>query len=295
MNVLVAGGTGFVGKKLIAKLHEQGYKTYVLTRNANEKINDRNNTYIDYQYPVDKLPTIDYVINLAGESLFGYWTESKKKKILDSRIDTTNIIIDIMKQLPKKPQAFINGSAIGFYGPSNEIIFTEETKSPGTDFLAQVVVKWENEAAKATKLNIRTIFARFGVILGRKGALPYMSLPVKMFVGGKVGSGEQWTSWIHIDDVVAAILFSMVNQHIEGPLNITAPHPKRNKEFMKTLAEVLHRPYWLPAPTLAISALAGEMSQLVLDGQFVLPKKLQDYGFQFSHPLLEDALTAITK
>lgn len=289
----MTGGTGFVGENLTKSLHQQNHHTYILTRSPDKHLSTDYATYINYDYPAKQLPSIHAVINLAGESLFGYWSNKKKDAILNSRIEATNHVIDIIKQLPRKPDVFISGSAIGYYGSSEDIMFSEETTIPGRDFLADVVVKWETCAKQAEELGIRTVYTRFGVILGGKGALPYMSLPVKMFAGGKIGDGGQWVSWVHIKDVVRLIEFCIANRHIKGPINVTSPNPKRNKDLMKALAIVLKRPYWLPIPSPFIHAAIGEMSQLITKGQYVVPAKALDYKFEFSYPFLNEALREI--
>ncbi|SHG78756.1 TIGR01777 family oxidoreductase [Ornithinibacillus halophilus] len=293
MNFLITGGTGFVGRNLVHALHRKGHHTYILTRSPEKFEQESASTFIGYDYPVDQLPKIYGVINLAGESLFGYWTNQKKKKILSSRIDTTNHVIKMIKEMKQKPDVFISGSAVGFYGMSDERIFSEDTETPGDDFLADVVVKWEDAAKQAEELGIRTVFTRFGVILGREGALPLMSMPVKMFVGGKVGKGEQWMSWVHIEDAVQILVFSAFNKKISGPINVTSPNPKRNKDFIKVLAKALKRPNWLPAPAPMFRMATGQMSQLITSGQYVLPKKAENHGYEFEYPNLEDALKQI--
>lgn len=293
MNILITGGTGFVGKHLTKSLTLKGHHVYILTRSPEMHTNSSKITYLNYDVAIDQLPTIYAVINLAGDSLFGYWTQKKKRTILSSRITTTKKIVDLMKQMKVKPTVFISGSAIGFYGTSEEIIFTEKTTMAGDDFLASVVSKWENTAKEAELLGIRTIYARFGVILGDEGALPLMRLPVKLFAGGKIGNGEQWTSWVHIDDVVNLLLFCIVNHQIKGPINVTSPNPTRNKTLTKTLAKILRRPYWLPAPSLFIRLAIGEMSELITKGQYVLPQKSLDHNFNFLYPTIEAALKDI--
>ncbi|RLL40345.1 TIGR01777 family protein [Oceanobacillus piezotolerans] len=293
MNFLLTGGTGFVGKKVTEALHDNGHHTFIITRTPDKYENTEKTTYIDFNFPMEELPLIYGVINLAGESLFGYWTEKKKEAILSSRISITNKVIDTIKRLKEKPKVFINGSAVGFYGNSNELIFTEATKEAGSDFLADVVVKWEAAAKQAEELGIRTVYSRFGIILGHGGSLPLMSLPIKLFAGGKIGSGEQWLSWIHIDDVVRLMYFCLFHEDISGAVNFTAPKPKRNKEFMKTLAAALKRPYWLTTPSFVIQTVTGETGQLITKGQYVIPQKALDHQFQFSYPELKIALEQI--
>lgn len=293
MNVLITGGTGFVGENLTKAFHQNNHHTYVLTRSPDSSTNTAHSTFIGYDYPVEQLPRIHAIVNLAGESIFGYWTKRKKESILTSRIQITRKLIEMVQRMNEMPDVLVNGSAVGFYGISEDLIFTEKTNRSGNDFLAKVAVEWENMAKRMEKLGVRTVYTRFGVILGNGGALPFMRLPVKLFAGGKIGNGQQWLSWVHIRDVVRLIQFCIENESIEGPVNVTAPNPKRNKDFMKTMAGVLHRPYWLPAPSLIIAMAAGEMSQLITEGQYVLPQKALDLNFEFAYPELRGALENI--
>ncbi|WP_337017832.1 TIGR01777 family oxidoreductase [Oceanobacillus massiliensis] len=295
MNFIISGGTGFIGKYLSESLHRQGHHTYILTRSLSDKRNTTDTTYINYDYAADKLPSIEGVINLAGESLFGYWSQKKKEEIIKSRLEATNAIVTLIKNLKSKPSVFISGSAVGYYGYSEDLIFTEATTHPGKDFLAEVAVQWEEAAQHVEKMNIRTIYARFGIVLGQEGSFPLMSLPVKLFLGGKIGNGEQWMSWIHIKDAVGLIEYCLLNPQLSGPVNITAPNPKRNKDFMKIMSQMLNRPYWFPAPAAIVHAAIGEMGQLVTKGQFVLPQAALDQGFEFTFPKLKDALKDLTK
>jgi len=293
MHILITGGTGFIGKYLIEALVEKGYHIWVLTRSPEKYNNTQMVTYLSYHICVQDLPSIDAVINLAGESLFGYWTKRKKKRILSSRLQATHKVISLIKQMETKPNVFLTASAVGFYGTASDIVFTEKTTKHGDDFLAHVTVKWEEVASEAEKLGVRTVYTRFGIVLGKQGALPLMSLPIKGFVGGKIGSGHQYMSWVHIDDVVLLLIFCLFNKSINGPINITAPQPKRNRDFLQILASVLKRPYYLPVPSFLIRGVTGEMSTLILDGQYVIPKKAIDFGYEFKYDHLEKALKAI--
>mgnify|MGYP001232329332 CR=1 FL=1 len=294
LNVLITGGTGFIGNRFVQKLAEEKCHAYVLTRYPKQYKDTEYISYISYQYPLQRLPMIHAVVNLAGESLFGYWTQEKKEKILSSRLSITERLIQVMMQMDPKPKVFISGSAIGYYGTSDEKIFTERTTIPGNDFLASVTVKWENAAQTAEDLGIRTVYTRFGVVLDRhNGALPMMALPIKFFLGGKIGSGKQWVSWIHIDDCIELLWHIIQNDSVNGPINMTAPNPLTNNTFTKTLAKTLSRPNLVKAPAQFVTVVLGEMHQLITRGQYVYPKKAleNDYKFKFAH--LKDALANI--
>jgi uncharacterized protein len=246
--------------------------------------------------PIQELQDTDIFINLAGESInSGRWTEKRKAKIVNSRLESVHELLDIINKLDTKPKALINASAIGIYGTSFETIFTEKDNHGfGNDFLSKTVKQWEKEADKASQLGIRTVFCRFGIILDKQeGALPKIAFPYKSFIGGPIGNGRQWMSWIHIEDVVKGISFIIENEQIQGPINFTSPNPVTMTEFGKTLASVLHRPHWLPVPSSALRLLLGEMSTLVIDGQKVLPNKLLENGYQFTYSDLNLALENI--
>lgn len=296
MNVLMTGGTGFIGSRLANKLVEKQNHVFILTRQPSSHNNSKYITFINNQYPMQDLPTIDTVVNLAGESLFGYWTEKKKQNILASRLQVTENIIDIIRRLKSRPKVFLSGSAVGYYGNSENAIFTENSPHAENDFLADVTQKWEFAAMEAEALQIRTVFARFGVVLDKKqGALPMMALPVKLFIGGKIGKGMQWVSWIHIEDCINLLLFALENEAISGPLNITSPHPLRNREFTKTLAKTMKRPSFFTTPKVPLRILLGEMNQLITEGQYVYPQKAVDHQFDFKFPHLDDAFADIYK
>lgn len=292
MKIVIAGGTGFVGKALTTFFSAQQHDIWTLTRHPRPSSGRVH--YIEWEHAPSHVQEADVVINLAGVSLnSGRWTEEKKKAIVDSRISTTKKLVEMMKNTPQK--VFINASAVGFYGMSGNASFTESSPSIGHDFLSNTVKAWETEALKATQYNIRTVLTRFGIILGKdEGAFPKMLIPYRLFFGGTVGSGEQWVSWVHIEDVVRIMSFIIDHEEIKGPVNVTAPHPVTMKEFGQTIAKVINRPHWLPVPEFALKMLLGEMSVLILKGQRVLPKKLGEHHYTFSYDKLEGALKHLT-
>ncbi|MDF2037993.1 TIGR01777 family oxidoreductase [Cytobacillus oceanisediminis] len=296
MRIAIAGGTGFVGNTLVKKLLKKKHEIFILTRNKSDKQHSKNLNYVqwlnDDDSPEDVLEGIDVFINLAGESInSGRWTEERKKRILNSRITATKEVLRIIGRLEEKPYTLINASAVGYYGTSQAETFTEASRKSGTDFLAETVRRWEEEASKAEEFEVRTVFCRFGIILEKNdGALPRMAFPYKLFAGGTVGTGSQWVSWIHLDDAVNGILFCIDQEQLQGPVNFTSPYPVTMKEFGQILGEVLNRPHWMPAPGFALKIALGEMSTLVLEGQKVLPEKLQSFGFDFLYPDLKAAL-----
>ncbi|HGO9404197.1 TPA: TIGR01777 family oxidoreductase [Bacillus cereus] len=296
MKIAISGGTGFIGTYLSTFFIQKGHMVYILTRNKTTETSDPNLQYVQWTPNLQTFPlsSINVVINLAGESINSRWTKKQKKAIVNSRIQTTKGLIKQLQTLNIKPHTFINASAIGYYGTSETESFTEQHETPGDDFLANTVCSWEQEASKARSLGIRTVYARFGVVLSADGgALPKMLLPYQFYIGGTIGSGNQWLSWIHIDDVVRLIDFIIHKKEIDGPLNITAPEPIRMKEFGETIATIMKKPHWLPVPSFILHALLGEMSILVLEGQHVLPSKAIEHGYQYTFPTIDHALQNI--
>ncbi|TYR79228.1 TIGR01777 family protein [Priestia megaterium] len=296
MKIVIAGGTGFVGKELTAHFLKQKHDVYILTRDATQPSTDPHLHYIEWlknnSQPEKDVEGVDAFINLAGVSLSsGRWTTERKRAIINSRITSTKEIIRIMSKLQRKPSVYVNASAVGYYGTSTMDTFTETSPSISDDFLAETVKKWEEEASRARMLGIRTVFTRFGVILGQNGgALSKMVLPYQLFIGGNIGSGEQWLSWVHLQDVVRMIDFCIHQPSIDGPVNVTAPAPVRMKEFGKTIAAVLNRPHWLPVPSFGLKLLLGEMSMIILSGQRVIPEKFIQHNYKFTYTKVEDAL-----
>ncbi|SCM85067.1 MULTISPECIES: TIGR01777 family oxidoreductase [Bacillus cereus group] len=296
MKIAISGGSGFIGKYLSNFFIQKGYTVYILTRKKTAETSHTNLQYVQWTPDLQIFPlsSIDVVINLSGESINSRWTKKQKETILNSRIQTTKGLMKQLQALATKPHTFINASAIGYYGTSETESFTEQQETPGNDFLAETVFLWEQEASKARSLGIRTIYSRFGVVLGADGgALPKMLLPYQLYIGGTIGSGNQWLSWIHIDDVVRMIDFIIHKKEIDGPFNITAPTPIRMKEFGEIIATITRRPHWLPVPSFVLRALLGEMSILVLEGQHVLPNKAIEHGYRYTFPTVNHALQNI--
>ncbi|MBM6616468.1 TIGR01777 family oxidoreductase [Bacillus suaedaesalsae] len=300
MKIAIAGGTGFVGKALTKSLVQRGDEVLILTRNI-PSIKEEGVRYVKWlgesSTPEYDLNGVDAIINLAGESLnSGRWTEARKERIYNSRIHATREIVRIIGIMKNKPSTLINASAVGYYGISRTDTFTEEIAQHSQDFLGEVVWSWEEEARTVEQFGVRVVFSRFGVILGKdEGALPRIVLPYKLFAGGTVGSGKQWLSWIHVDDVVGMILFAITHDQITGPLNVVSPSPVTMKEFGKSVGKVLRKPHWLPVPGFALKLLLGEMSILVLEGQKVLPKVAEQHGYKFIYSTIDEALENILK
>lgn len=299
--VLITGATGFIGKALTNALLQVGYAVAVTTRNpgkAQRILGDQvevipwNAQSAEEIAPV--LEHTDVVVNLAGENLAGgKWSESMKSRIMQSRKEAGTALSEAFASARHKPRLFVQASAIGYYGFSETATFTENDL-PGNGFLADVSRAWEEATKPIEDLGIRRVLLRTGVVLGQGGALPKMALPVKFFAGAVPGSGRQWLSWIHIKDEVRAIYFLIEHQVASGAFNLTAPHPLQMKPFMRALARVLKRPLWFRVPAGLIKAVMGEMAEAtVLSGQKVLPQKLEEQGFTFLYPDLENALRDI--
>ncbi|UAC49832.1 TIGR01777 family oxidoreductase [Bacillus aquiflavi] len=295
MKIVIAGGSGFIGRKLTNILLSKGHEIVILTRK--DKKSSGNVSYVKWlekgTSPESELKNADALINLAGFSINdGRWNANHQKQIYDSRMAATDELFRIISLLDKKPSVLINASAIGIYPASKSAIYTEDSVETANNFLGKTVYDWENKAKQVEAQAIRAVFMRFGVVLGNEGgALPLMALPYKLFVGGTVGSGEQWVSWVHVMDAVRAIVFALENDNLRGPVNVTSPSPVQMKDFGKTIGSVLHRPHWFPVPSFVMKLVLGQKSALVLEGQLVIPKVLKDEGFQFKFPSLNSALT----
>ncbi|PMB10028.1 TIGR01777 family protein [Fischerella thermalis CCMEE 5273] len=306
MKVAISGATGFVGSRLVEQLHKDGHRVLVLTRNIAhaQKVFPKkafsNVEIVAYTPTVsgtwqEAIASCDGVVNLTGEPIGeGRWTPERKQEILNSRKLTTQKIVEAIAKADPQPSVLVNASAIGYYGTSETATF-DETSPSGNDFLAQVCQAWEAEATKVTQAGVRLVILRFGIVLGLGGALGKMITPFKLFAGGPIGSGKQWFSWIHIDDLVNLIIQALTKPEMSGVYNATDPHPVRMSELSTTMGKVMHRPSWLPVPDFAIEALLGEGAVVVLEGQQVLPKRTLESGFEFQYPDLQPALETILK
>jgi uncharacterized protein (TIGR01777 family) len=292
MKVLITGASGLVGTELQKSFTEKGYELLLASRK--ESTDDKHIQWSIEEGFTDpeKLEGVDVVVHLAGENVSGLrWTDEKKKAIRDSRILGTRNVVDAMSKLKKKPHTFIASSAIGFYGERGEEEVTESSAA-GDNFLAGVCKEWEAESRRAEDAGIRTVLLRTGIVLSKDGgALSTMLLPFKMGVGGVVGSGKQWMSWISMEDEIAVINYAIENENIRGAVNAVSPNPVTNHDFTKTLGEVLYRPTFLPLPEFAVSMIFGEMGDaLLLASTKVMPKRLEDAGFEFMYPNLKVAI-----
>ena len=303
MKIAIAGATGFVGSRLVERLRAEGHQLLVFTRNvATARKVFPTSTFPNLEIVVynptesgpwqKALSGCDGVVNLLGESIAeGRWTPERKQKILNSRKLGTQRIVEAIAQATPKSSVLVNASAIGYYGTSETATF-EETSPAGDDFLAQVCQAWEAEAQKVPT-GTRLVIVRSGIVLGMGGALGKMVPPFKLFAGGPLGTGRQWFSWIHRDDLVSLIVAALTRPDIEGVLNGTAPNPVRMAEFCQTMGQLLNRPSWLPVPGIALEALLGDGAMVVLEGQQVLPKRPLAYSFDYQYPTVKQALASI--
>ena len=291
MRVIIAGGSGFLGSALTRALRGSGHEVLVLARRvrgAGQVAWNPDDTSGEW---VARIDGADAVINLAGERLDqGRWTAHRKSQLLNSRVVSTRALVSAIATASRPPGVFISASAVGYYGPHGDEVLDESSK-PGADFLAAICVAWEREARLAAPRS-RVVLLRTGLVLSRDGgALPPMSLAFRLFVGGRVGSGNQWWSWIHIDDWVRLVEWMLGALSADGPVNLTAPEPVTNREFAARLGSALGRPSLVPVPGFALRLLVGEMADAaILSGQRVMPQRALAGGFQFRFPRLDAAL-----
>mgnify|MGYP000427395007 FL=1 len=289
--VFIAGGTGFIGSSIIPALLKEGYEVQVLVRNKEKAKKLPSSCKVIWGNPTKSgewqkyLEETDIAINLAGQNIFSRWTKAYKKLILESRIKSTENIVSSLK----KSALLINASAVGYYGDKGNTLVTEDSL-PGDDFLAKTCIEWEKRALKAKEKGAKIIIARVGVVLGTTGGMLPKILPIfKLGLGGTLGKGNQWFPWIHIKDLVSAILF-LIKKEKEGIYNFVSPNPVTNKEFTKTLGKVLKRPTLLPVPVFMMKLIFGELANIITCSIRAYPKNLLELGFKFKFETIEDAL-----
>lgn len=304
MKVAVTGATGFVGSRLVERLQQEGHSVLVLTRNPERAKRVFPSSVSSGLEIVGYTPTksgvwqqaisgCDGVVNLAGAPIADErWTPQRKQEILESRSTATQKLVEAIAQANSKPSVLVSASAVGYYGSSETALFDENSPS-GRDFLANVCLAWEAAAQQVQEVGTRLVILRLGIVLGMGGALGKMLTPFKLFAGGPLGSGHQWFSWIHREDLVNLILFSLTNSSVEGVLNATAPNPVKMDQLCHALGEVLHRPSWLPVPDFALEMLLGDAAQVILQGQQVVPKRTLSYNFNYQYPTVKPALEEI--
>ncbi len=298
MKILVTGSTGLVGSALASELKQAGHTVCRLVRpdTKGEAIQGSEEFQVGWNPATGELGAAavgaDAVVNLAGASIaHGRWTAEKKKVLRSSRVDTTRALVNALAKIAARPRVLVSASAIGYYGNRGDEVLTEESQ-PGREFLSEVSREWESEAEKAEALGIRVVLARFGVILAKDGgALPQMARPFRLGVGGKIGSGQQWMSWISLEEVVAILRFALENGAVRGPVNVVSPQPVRNVEFTEALAKAVNRPAIFPAPAFALRLMLGEMADaLLLSSQRVAPEQLEKLAYKFQYPNLATTL-----
>jgi len=297
VNITITGGTGFIGRRLVERLLAANHSLHLLVRHAKTGLGPRVQysvwNALDIEPAPESLVGADAVIHLAGEPLAQRWTPATKRKILESRVQGTRRLIEAISHQPRRPTVLVSASAVGIYGSRGDEIIAESTP-PGADFLAEVCAAWEREADTAQGLGLRIVKLRTAMVIGKDGgALSQMLTPFRWGVGGKLSTGEQWVSWIHVEDLVELIQLTIENAGIHGPVNAAAPHPVRNVDFTRELAHVLRRPAVLSVPAAVLRMIYGEMAGVVLASQRVMPAAALAAGFQFRYPDLAQALRNI--
>jgi hypothetical protein len=291
MKIAVAGGSGLIGRHFIAYAQHQGHQVTVISRSKNRRLPFHAEivTWEELARNSGPLNGTEAIVNLAGESINQRWTHEAKRRILNSRVETAQAIADLVRRMEQKPAVVVNASGISYYGTSESETFDESSPCRITDFLAEVTAKWEEAIDRIA--DTRVVKLRVSLVLaGDGGALPKMALPYKLGVGGRVGSGKQWMSWIHISDMVRLIDFCIQHPEMSGPVNASSPHPVTNDEFGRTLGQALGRPHYFPVPAWLMKLVFGELSVLLLQGQKAIPAKASAHGFSFRFPAIKDAL-----
>jgi uncharacterized protein len=300
MRVAITGATGVIGSALVRELRDRGDEVTALSRDARRASEALGVEAAEWKAPkagpppLEALRSCDAVVNLLGETIAQRWSDEARREIRDSRILPTRNLVAALAELPEpeRPRTLVSQSASGWYGARGDERL-DESEPPGPDFLARIVVDWEAEARRAEKLGVRVVTTRTGVVLSESGGALEKMLPFfRLGIGGPVAGGAQYVPWVHLDDVVRAILFCLDSDAVRGPVNVTAPEPVTNKELSRTLGRVLRRPGFAPVPALAVKVLYGEMSWIVTTGQRAVPARLRELGYEFRRPDLEDALRA---
>lgn len=296
MKVLIAGGTGFIGRHLTQSLLAEKHQVWVLSRQSGQTLPGVQTVLWDGRTPGKwsrLVSEMDAVVNLSGLSLNNWpWTKTKKHRFLDSRVAPGLALASAIAGAERRPSVFVQISGINHYGLRGDP--ADETTPPAADYLAQLTVAWEDSTRSLEDLGVRRVICRTAVVLARDASLmQLMALPVRLFAGGPLGSGKQALPWIHLADQIGAIRFLMENRQASGAYNLIAPQMTSNAEFMRTLAHTLHRPYWLPTPAFLMRMALGEMSDLVLEGRFAQPRRLLEQGYTFRFPTLQEALQDI--
>lgn len=296
MNVLIAGGSGFIGTALSKSLEEDGHKVFILTRRSPKQLNQIQWDGKTTTGWGNRVNDMDAVVNLTGYGLEHWpWTKRQKQRFIASRVLPGLALASAIKDSSRRPRVFLQTSGINRYGLRNDSIADESTP-PADDFLAQITIGWEDATKPVEELGVRRVITRNAVVLARRGGLfPLMALPVRLFFGGKFGDGEQAAPWIHIADQVKAIKFLLENENAHGPFNLIAPTPTSNADFMRIVAQALKRPYWFHLPAFLLRIPLGEMSLLLTEGSYSQPKRLLELGYEFQFPTLEDAVKDIFK
>jgi uncharacterized protein (TIGR01777 family) len=299
MKILITGGTGFVGTQLTNRLIQEGHGVTILTRSPKAPKGTAFGIFYLQGDPTqkgawqDSIKNHDAIINLAGASIFSKWTDDYKKLIRESRMTTTRNLVEGIPAHSERKITLFSTSAVGYYGFHGDEDLAEEAP-PGNDFLARLAVEWEGEALKAQDKGARVVITRFGIVLGEKGGALGQMIPLfKKFIGGPIGNGRQWFSWVHIKDLAEAFVFLTKHPEISGPVNLCSPNPLRNKDLAKALGKALHRPSFMPAPGFMIKLVLGEFGSVILEGQRVIPRRLLDSGFTFQYPDIDKALQSL--
>lgn len=306
MRAIITGGTGLIGSKLVDKMAARGDEVVVLTRSPQKYRHKTKVSYVKWDAKSaagwgHHVEDADVIVNLAGESISGdgfpppRWTKEKKQRILQSRLDAGNAVVEAVAAASSKPSVLLQASAVGYYGDRGAEALDAQA-APGKGFLPNVVQAWEASTESVEAMGVRRIVTRIGIVYSTEGgALPNLLLPFKLFVGGPLGDGKQFMPWIHMDDVVNGILFLIETESAQGPFNLTAPNPLMNKEMAQVIGKVMNRPAFMPAPAIALKLALGEMAVIILDGQNAVPAKLEALDYPFKFETAEAALTDLLK